>query len=258
MKKKNSIKLLLRLLLSLLIVMALLPLLAKAQPMLGQSLQETQRVDSLKQEPVWQERRFSAEKLQELQEDGSLTYEIATAEDNWWSRLKRWFIIKLSEMFSGASRAGVLDWIVYIICIGAGVFLIFRFMDIDLTALVQRRAARLAVGVHEGISENIHALDYEQELQIAVQQKEFKRAVRLLYLASLKRLSDKGLVRWEPGKTNRQYQRELRSADRGKHFASLGYFFEYAWYGDFPVNEQLYQQVEQEYQQFCKQVEVKA
>ncbi|AHM60626.1 hypothetical protein D770_11845 [Flammeovirgaceae bacterium 311] len=246
MRKKSNTKPLLHVLLYLLMV--LVPLFAFAQP---------DSTSAALREPQWEERYFSAEKLQELQEDDRLVYEIEVAEDDSWGRIKRWFFTKLSQLFGGASSSGLLDGMVYVVCIGAGIFIIFRFLDVDLTSLVQRRAVAPSIGVNEGITENIHALDFEKEIGSAVEQQEFKRAVRLLYLASLKRLADAGLIRFEPGKTNRQYQRELRSPQCSSRFASLGHVFEYAWYGDFPVNEQLYQQAEQEYRELSKLVEVR-
>lgn len=247
MRKKSNTKPLLLFLLYLLVV--LVPHFAIAQP--------DSAVNS-SSKPQWQERRFSEEKLQELQEDDRLVYEIEVAEDDSWGRFKRWFFTKLSQFFGGAAKTGLLDMIVYAVCIGAGIFIIIRFLDVDLTALVQRRAVASPISVGEGITENIHALDFDQEIGAAVQQQEYKRAVRLLYLASLKRLANAGLIRFEPGKTNRQYQRELRSPDCSNRFASLGRVFEYAWYGDFPVNEQLYLQAAEEYREFCKLVEVRA
>ena len=211
-----------------------------------------------KQEPQWQERKFSEEKLQELKEDGRLDYPVVKVEDSWWTKFKRWFFMHLSEFFGGASRSGLLEIIIYAVFIGAGIFIIFRFLDIDLASMVKRSPAATPMHMREGITENIHELNFEQEISQAVQQQNFKKAVRLVYLASLKRLTDAGLLKWEPGKTNSQYQRELKSAGFIKSFGSLGYYFEYAWYGDFPVDEQLYRQVEQTYQQFSQQLEVKA
>lgn len=218
-------------------------------------------MDSLHGEPLsytlkWHEREFSPEKLQQLEEDNTLLYPIAAAEEGWWARFKQWFFAKLYDLLGTSARAGLLDIIFYIFCLGAGVFVILRFLNIDLSSLVQRRATAVPMGVGEGISENIHALDFEKELALARQQQDYKRAIRLLYLASLKRLADAGLVRWEAGKTNEQYQRELKAASLKAPFASLGHYFEYAWYGEFPVNELLFEQAAAAYQQFRQQLEV--
>lgn len=262
MKKKNSIKLLPTCLLLLLLGNLMLPgQPSLGQPMLGQPALEQSAegqqaaLDSLQQTAGWQQRSFSPEALQQLQEDEALLYPVTVKEEGWWSRLKEWFFGKLSEALGGASSSGLLNLIIYLFCLGAGIFLILRFLDIDLTSMIRQRARPVSIGVAEGITENIHALNFEQEIQLAVQQQAYRRAVRLVYLASLKQLSDAGVVRWEPGKTHRQYQLELKDPSFKQQFNSLGYFFEYAWYGDFPVDETLYRRVEDEYRLFCKKVE---
>ena len=217
--------------------------------------------DSLHGEPVeyllkWQAREFSPEKLQQLEEDNALVYPVAAAEEGWWARFKQWFFAKLYDLLGNSARSGLLDILFYLFCLGAGIFIILRLLDIDLSSLVQRRAVVAPINVGEGIAENIHAMDFDKELALARQQRDYQRAIRLLYLASLKRLADAGLVRWEAGKTNGQYQRELKAAALKEHFASLGHYFEYAWYGEFPVNELLYEQAAAEYQQFRKQLEM--
>lgn len=208
-------------------------------------------------QPVrWQARSFSEEKLAELEQDERLKYPKAKVEDSWWTKFKAWFFMKLAELFSGASRNGLLEIIVYFLCAGLGAYLIFRFLDIDPTSFMKRSSANSMAGMRSGLAEDIHAVDFEKEIAAAVQQQEYKKAIRLLYLASLKQLTDSGLLHWEPGKTNSEYQRELRTTRFTAHFSSLGYYFEYAWYGDFPVNEQLYQQVARTYHQFKEQLEV--
>lgn len=249
MKKKNSIRLL---------PLGLLLLVIAGMLLAACPLQAQPTPDSLVQEAQWQQRSFSSETLRRLQEDADLEYPVVVAEDGWWSRLKYWFFTKVFEAIGGVSGSRALDIMMYLFCIAAGIFIILRFLDIDLTTLVQRRARIVPVGRVEGLSENIHVLDFDQEIARAVQQQEYKRAVRLVYLAALKKLSDAGVVRWEPGKTNRQYQLELKDPASKQQFARLGYFFEWAWYGDFPVDEPLFQQVAQEYRQFCKQLEVRA
>ena len=250
MKKRSSIKPVPKCLLFLLMSILLLP----GHPLLAQA-----PGDSLQQKAGWQQRSFSPEKLQQLQKDEDLEYPVAVAEDGWGSKLMEWFSRWLSEVLGETSDTGLLKVLMYLFFVGAGLFLITCFLDIDITSLVRRKAAAVPISsIGEGITENIHALDFEQEIKQAVAQQDYRKAVRLVYLASLKRLSDAGLVRWEPGKTNRQYQLELKDPAFKNQFSSLGYFFEYAWYGDFPVNEPLYQKVAAEYRQFCKQVEAAA
>ncbi|MEQ8573678.1 MAG: hypothetical protein RIB63_06430, partial [Fulvivirga sp.] len=88
--------------------------------------------------------------------------------------------------------------------------------------------------------ENIHELDLAALITQALKEENYRNAIRLTYLAALKALSDKDLVRWIPGKTNNDYLYEIKSSEIKSGFKDLGYYFTYTWYGNFKVNESHY------------------
>ena len=90
------------------------------------------------------------------------------------------------------------------------------------------------------LEENIHEVDFEKRINDALAKLEYREATRLLFLHALKILSDKDLIHWEPGKTNHDYINELESEKLKPGFNDLNYFFEYAWYGHFDVNESVF------------------
>ncbi|MGH2624045.1 MAG: DUF4129 domain-containing protein, partial [Sphingobacterium sp.] len=63
-------------------------------------------------------------------------------------------------------------------------------------------------------------------------------AIRLLYLRSLKQLTDQQYIDWQPGKTNQAYIQELSEKPFQANFALLTSQFEYTCYGDFTVQKQ--------------------
>ena len=85
--------------------------------------------------------------------------------------------------------------------------------------------------------ENIHELNFVDEIDLAVEQKDYKRAVRLVYLYALKLLSDQKIIEWLPSKTNHDYLYEIQNYGFQQQFATLSYYFEYVWYGDFQAEE---------------------
>jgi hypothetical protein len=93
------------------------------------------------------------------------------------------------------------------------------------------------------IHENIHEMDFEKLLQEATENRNYRLAVRLFYLWGLKMLTDNHHLHWEPGKTNHDYLRELSASGLKGGFHQLSYYFEYAWYGDFPVTPELFSRV---------------
>lgn len=85
--------------------------------------------------------------------------------------------------------------------------------------------------------ENIHELNFVDEIDMAVEQKDYKRAIRLVYLYALKLLSDQKIIEWRPSKTNHDYLYEIQNYGFQQQFSTLSYYFEYVWYGDFQAEE---------------------
>lgn len=87
-------------------------------------------------------------------------------------------------------------------------------------------------------------MDFEKLIREALEKKEYRYGVRLTFLYALKLLSDKQHVDWRPGKTNHDYLEELNEGELKTGFNELSFYFDYAWYGEFAVNENLFQRVQ--------------
>ena len=89
---------------------------------------------------------------------------------------------------------------------------------------------------YEVSEENIHELNLDALISKAIDEKNYRLAVRYQYLKTLKLLSDKQIISWRPEKTNRSYLYELNDMQKRNEFEKITTLFEYAWYGDKPVN----------------------
>jgi len=47
------------------------------------------------------------------------------------------------------------------------------------------------------------------------------------------------LIQWMPGKTNDEYMAELQQHPTQPRLQELRYYFDYAWYGHFEINDRL-------------------
>lgn len=90
----------------------------------------------------------------------------------------------------------------------------------------------------------------EDLIQQAVNNGDFRRAVRLLYLASLKMLTDSKMISWEPNKTNSDYMYEIKNRDLRNMFKDTTLYYDYIWYGDREVDAGLFQKVHQSFNKF--------
>ena len=70
----------------------------------------------------------------------------------------------------------------------------------------------------------------------------YRLATRLGYLEVLKHLTDRGLIQWQPDKTNHAYLAELAAGPLREAFRGATRQFEYVWYGELRLNAALYQQ----------------
>ena len=194
-------------------------------------------------------RNISEESLQELYADEQMDYQLADPEDNWWMQFRNWLLLQLLKLFGTPRAASFIEVILYTIGIAAIVYVILRLMNVDLSSLVSAKN-RKAVLQNEDHAphEDIHAIDFQTALAEAIQNKEWNRAIRLLYLSALKELTDREHIQWKPGKTNYQYQQELSFPQLQAPFRQLGYFFEWAWYGNFQMQEQSFKEAEAHYQ----------
>lgn len=100
--------------------------------------------------------------------------------------------------------------------------------------------------------EDIHEVNLEILLQQAIENKDFRLAIRYYYLSSLKTLSKKQLIDYHKDKTNSEYLFEIENSTMRTQFSYLSYVYSYVWYGEFPVNETNFKVAENKYQSFLK------
>lgn len=110
---------------------------------------------------------------------------------------------------------------------------------------------------YDVLTENIHEIDYDKELQRLVSEGKYRLAVRLLYLRALKKLNDAEIIEWQPDKTNYNYLMEISKPEIKSDFSRLTLQFDYIWYGDFPIDEQKFDPINQSFNQFNKQIKWK-
>jgi hypothetical protein len=161
-----------------------------------------------------------------------------------WSRFWSWFwnLFKLQDAEVSSNFYVFLKYLFIALGMGAIVFLVLKLSGIDIINTFRRKphVAKLA---YEESAENIHEINFDTEIEKAVSVNNYRLAVRLLYLKSLKQLSDKGLIDWQLNKTNTIYVNELADSNLREAFKKLTLQFEYVWYGDFAINGEIFKNI---------------
>ncbi len=190
------------------------------------------------------QRAFSEQRVNELKTDPLLAYKRpASVGETLLERIWRWINYWFSELFSRAFEANWGRMIMYVIALGVVVILILTLMKVDAFRMLYAGTSNTVK--YAVLDENIHEMNFDHLIRDAAAEKDFKKAIRLVFLYSLKLLSDKDHIHWESGKTNHDYVAELRPTDLRQSLNELSFYFDYAWYGNFSVNEQTYARVQE-------------
>ncbi|MGI4749480.1 MAG: DUF4129 domain-containing protein [Janthinobacterium lividum] len=195
-------------------------------------------------------RKFSAAALK----DYSLQREFKYADNpsavvSFWDQFWRWFWYQVDNLMAGRVTGSIINFVFIFLGAGALVFLILKLMGMDVMQIFTGKTSTIEIPYHESL-ENIHEISFEAEIEKAISNRNYRLAVRLLYLNCLKKLSDAGAIKWQADKTNLAYLQEIKNPEQQQKFGLLTRQFEYVWYGDFKVDQENFQQIETSFQQF--------
>ena len=201
-----------------------------------------------------QVRSFDGEALQNLKADDDFQYasEIFLA-DSFWDRFWLWVWQLLGRTLENEGTSTALMYFAIAIGIAVVVFVILKLTGMDLMQILTGKSASVEVPYSESL-ENIHEINFDQSIQQAVSSGNFRLAVRLHYLKTLKKLSDSGFIDWQLNKTNSVYINEIKHPENRAEFFALTQQFEFIWYGEFFLEGSRFQQVENSFKNFMNRI----
>ncbi len=188
-------------------------------------------------------RQFDQEKIKEHKADDDYDYgNRPVPGKSLWQRFLAWLQRILSKIFYMGTETPFGKILIYILLAAIIIYALLKIFKVDVRRIFYSSTDRgvMDYDVHH---ENIHEMDFDTLIKEAIENKAYRNAIRLVYLYSLKHLSDRQFIQWQPGKTNHEYMDEISEVDLKSKFGQLSYYFEYAWYGDFPISEGQFENV---------------
>ena len=150
----------------------------------------------------------------------------------------------------GSGIVGLLLWAFVICFIG---FILYRLFLSDGGF---RRRSKTMKEMVPGVEEEIitHESDFDALIRQALQNSNYRQAIRYQYLRTLHLLAGKNLVVLAPDKTNFQYVTEIVNKDYQQAFAALTLNYEHVWYGEFEIDKNIYEKIETGFRQLNQKV----
>ncbi len=185
--------------------------------------------------------------------EGDRAYEYANDPEYW-----RWPEYESRYSDRQAPRQTVLasrwfEWLILLLMGGVLLYAIVRIIVANRLQLFYR-APRRRMPVKPGEEEDALKDDLDGQLMHFIQTKNYRQAVRFLYLKTLRVLNDRGLIRYRQEATNQEYWQEMRATPQGAPFRNLMVIYEKVWYGEFPLEEPLFGRLHQYFEDFYKSV----
>lgn len=161
-------------------------------------------------------------------------------EFNLWQIIDRWLERGLSKIFGNKFARKYTEPIligIFVLIILLVIYFIYR----KRPELFFRESKKKLIANPE--EETIYDVDFDSEITNSLRTNDYKLAVRLLYLQTLKHLNDKGIIDWQPFKTPTEYLYEAKKVETKKEFRILTDYFLRIRYGNFEATEQTYRTV---------------
>ena len=192
--------------------------------------------------------------MRKYTKDPEFNYTTDIERESWWDRFWRWIWHIIENLFSGSKSSSTqsslpVKYVLLTIIVGLLVYAITKIAGIE--NIFNRESKYIGIPYTESI-ENINEITFEEEIEKAIAQRNYRLGVRLLYLRSLKQLNDAHLISWQIEKTNSAYLNEITNSEQRRSFSLLTRQFEYVWYGDFPVDGPLFHNINTSFADFKK------
>lgn len=142
------------------------------------------------------------------------------------------------EFSNWLNFASALKYVFYILVVALLLFLLYRLYtqmkQVDTTTPNQK-----IVFEHLDQAEaHLRNANLQPALQSAITSKNYRLALRILYLMSIAHLDATQAIKWKKQKTNRDYQQELKNHPFLESFQLLTANFERSWYGTETITQE--------------------
>ncbi len=199
-------------------------------------------------------KKITKEDLQPYKENSKYDYSLEKVDNSWWQDFKNWlysYWLRFFQWLFGAEKAvgflaSFLRIIPYVL-LGILIFILIKFFlkaNMQNISLSKKNENIVTLSEEEHIIKNE---DIQQLIKEALEDKNYRLAIRYYYLYILKTLSEKELIDWQLQKTNDDYQQELKNSNLSDSFYTITRLYDYVWYGGFVIDELKYKKAATEF-----------
>jgi hypothetical protein len=144
--------------------------------------------------------------------------------------------------------------LVWTLIITGFVAILIWFLSSGDMSIFRRAPKKIKEKKADEETQDIYNIDFDKAITAAINEGNFRLAVRLQYLQLLRLLSDKNIIDFNPHRPNSDYVMQLFGTNYYPDFFRITRYFEYAWYGGFPVSASAFDRIRGDVMQFKNRV----
>ncbi|MCI5059344.1 MAG: hypothetical protein MRY83_24745 [Flavobacteriales bacterium] len=152
----------------------------------------------------------------------------------------------------GGGGLTVLSYVLLAIILGVAIYFIVRTLNSD--AERDKKVSSVLRYDDDNLEENIHDLNLYDLLKQAINNQDFRSAIRIKFLITIRSLSDKAIIAWKKDKTNWEYHKEIEPQELKFHFSDLISYYEKVWYGNINLELDDFYKLEPFYDRFIDRI----
>jgi ATP-dependent Lon protease len=172
-----------------------------------------------------------------------------------WEKFKHWITQKFKDWFNIVDEKKASKFTrfflrtMYVIVFLAVLFFIIKAILNDEGNWVFGRSNKKLDINAKVLKEELLETNFKELIQNAVENKDYRLAIRYYYLSVLKALTKKQIIEWDNEKTNYDYLKEIKDNKLREQFEYISYIYDYCWYGEFQLDEKSFSKAEQKFNQ---------
>jgi hypothetical protein len=153
-------------------------------------------------------------------------------------KILSWFFDDIEVPFD--FLISVLKMLPYIISVIVLYLIVRFFLKVNSRSIISGNTNKEIVHIANE-EELLNSKDLPRLIGLAIDEENYRLAIRYQYVLLLQQLSDKEIIVWEPQKTNKDYIKEVQHKKIQVAFEEITRFYDFVWYGNFEINSEEYQ-----------------
>jgi hypothetical protein len=196
-------------------------------------------------EPLYAEKQIDNKKWQQLKKDEKFNYDVVKTKKEKPEEKK-----DKSIKFDPLKWKNAMTILLFAMIALAVVLIIYAFFGKQYFAKPTQQLVQ-----QEDNWEDVEVFSaWDKAIADAIANQDYRLATRILYLQTLQLLNDTNWIQYSKEKLSNQYLQKLYGTQLYKPFAQCNKYFDYVWYGKYPISQTAFTDIRAQFVQLQNQI----